>query len=262
MSNWLLLFLLPLLLGVGLAFGVLLQWYRLPGRALRRMSAAVASIRATVSYSSGVSVTLNVRRLQNTHAPNRVSSENWGQPITSHLTVPVSGLALILIDVWAHHPIKAWEKTGNSNIRAKLLPLLKVVRRSGVLVVHGPHGQPIHPLIKPLPSELVLDGRGEQTRLVKTLQQKGIKQLLYAGYASNMCVLTRPIGIIEMFRQGYHPILVRDASLAVEAPGVAEQHLTHVVATQMVERNWGMTTTVDEVIAALGITGTATKGDQ
>ncbi|MEM3485865.1 MAG: hypothetical protein QXI12_09615 [Candidatus Methanomethyliaceae archaeon] len=54
-----------------------------------------------------------------------------------------------------------------------------------------------------------------------------------------------------MSRYGYRVILVRDASIAIESPETLDAQWNHKVAVHLVELNWGATTTVEDVIAAL-----------
>lgn len=211
----------------------------------------MASFRRRVTRPGSGLVTLRVRSFQHVDGAKRPGTERDGQHIFRTLEFPISELALVLIDVWASHPNEGFAERADENIRTKLLPLVAAAREHGVLIVHCPHGRPGNPLVKPLPTEMVLDDPGEKMRLVRALRQRGTKYLLYAGYSSNMCILTRPAGIIEMSQQGYETVLVRDASLAIEAPEFLDGELTHQVATYMVEINWGVTTVVDEVLAAL-----------
>lgn len=251
MSGWILLPLLALFLAAGVPIGVLLQRYHIPGRVLRRLSTLLASAKASITRPQDGLIKLTVRDFQHADDPKQAGTERDGKQVSYTLEVAPSKLALVLIDVWADHPIKGWAERAEKNVAAKLLPLVEAARKHGILVVHCPHGESPHPLVRPLPTELVMDGLGEKDRLVEALRQRGIRRLLYAGYASNMCMLTRPVGIIEMSRQGYDIIFVRDASLAIEAPDFLERDLTHQVATYIVETNWGVSTSVDDVLEAL-----------
>ena len=66
-----------------------------------------------------------------------------------------------------------------------------------------------------------------------------------------MCVLNRPIGILYTARLGFDVILVRDASLALETGESLAEQWAHAMTCTMVELNWGRTTTVSDVQAAL-----------
>jgi nicotinamidase-related amidase len=251
LSGLLLVLFLPLSLAMGVAAGILIQRRRLPARLRRRALSALASSRGQSARSGSKRVSLEVRGSGHGDDATSPSTERDGHHIYRTLELPISELALVLIDVWADHPVKGWAERADENMRTRLLPLVQAAREHGVLVIHCPHGRATSPLLPPLPDEPVLDDPAGGTRMVKTLQQRGVNYLLYAGYSSNMCVLTRPTGIIEMARQGYEIVFVRDASLAIEAPEFLDGQLTHGVATYMVETNWGVTTEVDQVLAAL-----------
>jgi nicotinamidase-related amidase len=160
---------------------------------------------------------------------------------------------LILMDIWAGQPNDEHRERMEANIRSRLLPLVSAAREHGILIVHSPHGRAIHDMVRPLPGEVIVDGPDERAQLNTVLAQRGIEYLLHAGYASNTCILNRPTGIISLARDGYRDriILVRDASLAVEAPEFAERKLSHKVIVFTVELNRGATTTVDDVLAGL-----------
>ena len=42
-----------------------------------------------------------------------------------------------------------------------------------------------------------------------------IDTIYYTGYASNLCVLTRPTGVLSMQKLGYKVVLIEDATLPV-----------------------------------------------
>jgi nicotinamidase-related amidase len=55
--------------------------------------------------------------------------------------------------------------------------------------------------------------------LYNLCRERGITMLLYMGVASNMCILNRPTGIIEMTERGLKCMLVRDLSEAITGNG-------------------------------------------
>jgi nicotinamidase-related amidase len=71
----------------------------------------------------------------------------------------------------------------------------------------------ISELTRPLPDEPVI-ATGAQLQAL--LAERGILHLVYAGFATNWCVLYRDYGILEMSRRGYNLILLRDATTGIE----------------------------------------------
>jgi len=70
---------------------------------------------------------------------------------------------------------------------------------------------------------------------------------MYAGYATNMCILTRPTGIIKMKELGYNIILVRDATLAIETPESLDNEWAKKMSINLIETSFGKTTTLKDL---------------
>ena len=123
-----------------------------------------------------------------------------------------------------------------------------------MIIMHAPNGRAIAEDSKPLPGEIVIASQGvlgDTLQLDLFLKTHNITTLLYAGYASNLCVLTRPTGIIKMSERGYNIVLIRDATLAFETPESLEGEWANVMAITMVEQLWGESTTIDDLRSAL-----------
>jgi nicotinamidase-related amidase len=79
---------------------------------------------------------------------------------------------------------------------------------------------------KPDPGDqMILTGR----QLDRICRSKGIKNLVYTGFNSNMCILTSAAATQDMLKYGYRIFLIREATLAVEYP----ETLAEQVVTQM-----------------------------
>ena len=84
------------------------------------------------------------------------------------------------------------------------------------------------------------------------LKAHNITTLIYAGYASNWCVLHRPTGIIRMRELGYDIILLRDCTIAFEMPDSLDDEWANRVTINTIEHQWGETTTLDDLQTAFG----------
>ena len=169
----------------------------------------------------------------------------------SHLEIDVNKTALILIDVWAcSNDIRL-----ECNVKTKIVPLLKLAREQNMPIIHVPHDRDIHEHCQPLDGELIT---GKENRLSDTgcfdkyLQSHNISNLLYAGYRSNWCVLHRPTGIVKMSELGYNVILIRDCTIAMETPETLEGEWANKVSVNMVESQFGSTTTLKDLLVAFG----------
>ncbi len=72
----------------------------------------------------------------------------------------------------------------------------------------------IHPKVEPVPGEPVI-ATGKE--LNAYCQQEGILFLLFAGFNTNACIITRDYGALEMSKRGYQVVLVRDCTTGMEA---------------------------------------------
>jgi nicotinamidase-related amidase len=119
-------------------------------------------------------------------------------------------------------------------------------------ILHAAHDREVHALVQPLAGETEIHGEFHDTNmLASVLSDAGICNLIYLGYFSNMCVLRRSIGMLEMHKRGFNTILVRDASLAKESNDSMVGEWFHRATVHFVELNFGATTTAAEIQAAV-----------
>jgi nicotinamidase-related amidase len=83
----------------------------------------------------------------------------------------------------------------------------------------GPVWTRQHPDLTIAPGDLIGDGNNGR-ELLNLCQEHGIDTLLYTGVASNMCVLARQFGMLNMKRHGLRVIVVGDVVEAITANGI------------------------------------------
>ena len=104
------------------------------------------------------------------------------------------------------------------------------------------------PLLKPLPDEPVVKTKKELDYLLK---KRGIKTLIYIGYATNCCVIDYHCGLKDMVgKLGYQACVLREATLATECPGADGVKQT-AEALELIEREFGATASVHDFRDAL-----------
>lgn len=69
---------------------------------------------------------------------------------------------------------------------------------------------------------------------VTSLRNDGITNLIYTGFASNMCIIGRPTGMINMLQQGFALYFIPEASAAVETEGTWQAQTIHRATTTMI----------------------------
>ncbi|MFC2032107.1 isochorismatase family protein [Chloroflexota bacterium] len=236
-------------LSIGIVLGILLQWQHIPGTILFKASSYFPESYSQVDVSNGVdsdrTITLMTRKFAAAGDWEEFVTEMDSSYIYNTFELDLRKTALILIDVWQYHPNDGWLERAGGNIRAKIVPLLDLARKHGLRVIHSPHSQKIANEAEPLPNELVVNSQSE---LISYLEAHHIEILTYAGYASNWCVLNRPdTGIIEMRRLSYEIILIRDCTIAFETPETLDGEWANKVTANMIEVNYGATTTLADL---------------
>jgi len=75
------------------------------------------------------------------------------------------------------------------------------------------------------------------------LKSRNIKNLIYTGFATDMCVLNAEGGARPMLSRGYTCILMRDATVGVETPETFPERLTTRYGIHLFEWQLGYSTT-------------------
>ncbi len=86
--------------------------------------------------------------------------------------------------------------------------------------------------------------------LVNHLKERGIENLIYSGFATDMCILRAPGGIEDTAGLDYRVFLIRDATLGVEFPDTLTERLSTGWAIRFFESHFGDTITTEEFIEA------------
>ena len=101
--------------------------------------------------------------------------------------------------------------------------------------------------VRPLPGEPIIHTGLQMHEL---LAERGILHLVYAGFATNWCMIGRDYGIIEMNRRGYNVILVRDATTGIEFHDTVDALTATEIQIREIETKYGWSTTSAEFIQA------------
>jgi nicotinamidase-related amidase len=101
--------------------------------------------------------------------------------------------------------------------------------------------------VAPLHGEIFAYQTGQLDRL---LRGRGIENLIYSGFAADMCVLRAPGGIEPMAPFGYRLFLMRDATLGVECPDTFRGRIATRWAIRYFESHYGDTILCSDFIHA------------
>lgn len=100
---------------------------------------------------------------------------------------------------------------------------------------------------EPEPEDQVILTGGQLDRVCRS---RGIRNLVYAGFATNMCILDSPAATREMLGFGYRIFLIREATLAVEYPDTFPERLMTRAALKYYQQVIGDTVGVAQFLEA------------
>ena len=81
-------------------------------------------------------------------------------------------------------------------------------------------------------------------------RERRIKHLVYAGFATNICVLYRDYGVMAMRKRGYNIVFIRDATTGVESSETVDGLWAARAAIFYIEIKVGVTVTAEEFLSA------------
>jgi nicotinamidase-related amidase len=87
-------------------------------------------------------------------------------------------------------------------------------------------------------------------QLHRICRERGIKNLIYTGFATNVCILDAPAATKEMLGYGYRVFLIREGTLAVEYPETLDDRLVTEVTLKFFQRKVGDTVGVEQYLHA------------
>ena len=94
--------------------------------------------------------------------------------------------------------------------------------------------------------QVIVTGR----QLDRICRRRRIKNLVYTGFATNMCIMHSAAATVEMLGYGYKIFLIREATLAVEYPETWEARLVTQTALKEFQLKIGDTVGLQQYMAA------------
>src|SRR5579863_377257 len=158
--------------------------------------------------------------------------ERDGLPIRAekiyHLqrTIDPGTAAIVVMDPWIDMASDHLNEYYGRIAESPVVPLVNKGLERGhriIVLTNDPASVKYNTKIHPKLAALVTDGKAtllyhqnfDDDQFADYLHKAGINTLIYAGFASNMCVIGRRMGMIPMVQQGFKTYFVPEASAAV-----------------------------------------------
>ena len=156
----------------------------------------------------------------------RADSKNHSASTDLIVTEDTNSRVVLFMDTWSTPPYEYWfgspsspewqvwwDEKVNPHIDEVLVPFAFYLRENAIPIVFSPNERNLSRAFR---QDLWLCPIiNKSIDLDAYLRGMEIDTIYYTGYASNLCVMNRPTGIISMHELGYKVVLIEDATLPV-----------------------------------------------
>ena len=97
-------------------------------------------------------------------------------------------------------------------------------------------------------------------QLHHVLAERNVLHIIYAGFATNWCLLGRDYGIRRMASRGYNIIALRDCTTGVEFPDTVDNLFVTEIGVREIEQQFGFTASNPDFVSACRAVSGAAKG--
>ena len=155
--------------------------------------------------------------------------------------------AVVVMDPWIDMASQHLNDYYGSIVESRIVRLVTLTLALGhpvIVLTNDPetvkYNTDIHPELSNLAAagtiEVLYHQAVDDDQFASRLRTQGIDSLIYIGFASNMCVIGRRLGMIPMVHQGFRLFFVPQASAAVEYPGTWEDQSIHRATTKIISQ--------------------------
>ena len=168
---------------------------------------------------------------------------------TYQRTLNSAKTALVVMDPWEDSGSDFLNRYYAGIARDKLLPLVSKAIELGMPVLvltNDPkktpdaYGSKVFPELQAMADKRALRVLYHQdfdgSRFADYLRSQGVDTLIYSGFASNMCVIGRDLGMIPMAIKGFRMFFVPEASAAVEFKDSWHTGAVHQATTSLISQ--------------------------
>ncbi|QLA15393.1 isochorismatase family protein [Desulfolutivibrio sulfoxidireducens] len=170
--------------------------------------------------------------------------------------------AVVIMDPWQDMPSDFLNTHYKRILNDKIVPLAELAAEKGVKMVmltndprfvsYSTKTSPeLEAVLGRYHAERVYHGHVKREKFAQHLKSCGIKNLIYVGFASNICILDRELGMVPMLHQGFRLFFVPEASAACEFGDTWQTQEIHKYATVIISQSIARLIAYDALMAAL-----------
>ena len=160
-------------------------------------------------------------------------------------TIYPNKTAIVIMDPWTDMASEHLNQYFGRITKSRIMPLVNKALERGhpiIVLTNDPGTVAYNTKVSPELAALAAEGQADilyhqdldDDAFAKHLRSRGIGSLIYMGFASNMCVIGRRMGMIPMVHHGFRLFFVPQASAAVEYPDTWENQATHHATTRII----------------------------
>ncbi|NLF41572.1 MAG: isochorismatase family protein [Bacteroidales bacterium] len=153
--------------------------------------------------------------------------------------------AIVVMDPWIDSPSEELNIDYEVIIVNRIIPVVeKGIELGHPIIVltnsslNRAYSNQIHPYLNRLVKEscvyLLYHEEYDDREFAAFLRRIGVTSLIYTGFASNLCVIGRPMGIIHMVNNGFRCFSIPEASAAVEFENTWDTGAIHEMTTKII----------------------------
>ena len=176
-----------------------------------------------------------------------------GLPISDDraYSIPVkidpSRTAIVVMDPWIDMASEFLNEYYGKITKSRLLPLIYRARNTGhqiIILTNDPSkvhynteiDRELLAMVDDCQVHLIYHQSRNTSSFANFLKERNINTLIYTGYASNICIIGRSMGMIQMKNYGFRLFFVPEASAAVETAASWENGAIHDTTTVMISQ--------------------------
>lgn len=177
-------------------------------------------------------------------------------------TIDPGKTAVIVMDPWVDMASDHANEYYGEILNSRIIPLVRHTLHYGlpiIVLTNNPKGRNYNSKIHPELELLFANGKIsllfhqglDDDGFAEYLRSQGVDSLIYTGFASNMCLISRQTGMIHMKEKGFRIFFVPEASAAVELADTWNEQSIHEASTKIISQWIAEIIDYEELIKAL-----------